>query len=108
MAVRSNRSLTILNDDDAAMSRLRTLNDFCEALESRHVQRVTLESRTGYGSRVLSNRGSQFVVYYGDGINTRGGPPVVLKCAKFHVSNASFNTGPSQNKQAEVSLSEIY
>ncbi|KAF7553407.1 hypothetical protein G7Z17_g3648 [Cylindrodendrum hubeiense] len=99
MSIQSNRSRTILNNDHIASLRLRTIKDFCEVLQSRHVQRVTLNSYNDYRSRVLSNRGSQFVVYAGDGVELFGQPPVVIKCAKVFLSNDSL---PHKQGAAQV------
>lgn len=86
MAARSERSQTILGlPEQAGEGGFETIRRLHELLQRGGIRRATLQSYTVYRSEILSDRGSQFTVYTGAGVNTFDKGDVVVKCVKLRV-----------------------
>lgn len=93
----SERTATSLASVLPKATRINTIRDFLELLNITRVKRVQLESSSSYRSKILNDKGSQFIVYTDDGIRAYGQPPSVVKCAKFALSPKSL-TGDAETR----------
>ena len=90
MSSYSERTATSLGSVLPRTTRINTIRDFLQVLSISRVQRVQRESSSAYRSKILNDKGSQFVVYTDDGIKAYGQPSSVVKCAKFALSTESL------------------
>lgn len=86
MPKRSNRTATLIENDSEKVSN-GTARQLLELLQQGGVKRVTLRHHLEYHTKILSDQGSQFIVYTGDGVNSFDKGHVVVKCPKFKVGN---------------------
>lgn len=86
----SERTATSLASVLPRATRINTIRDFLQVLNLSRVRRIQRESSSTYRSKILNDKGSQFIVYTGDGIEAYGQPRSVVKCAKFALSTESL------------------
>lgn len=83
MIKQSFRTPTLVEHDLTSNHEINTVRDFLTFIQARDIQRVQLQYINTYRSKILSDHGSQFTVYTGDGVNLQRKPQVVVKCAKL-------------------------
>lgn len=86
MPKRSIRTPTPVAHELSSKVEINTIADFLTFTQARDVQRVKLQYSNIYRSNVLSDHGSQFTVYTGDGVMLYDKPAVVVKCAKLRLA----------------------
>lgn len=96
MPKRSIRTPTAVEHENSLKFEINTVRDFVTFIEAGDVQRVTLESVSVYRSKILSDHGSQFTIYTGDGILLYEKPAVVVKCAKLRLPREAQPTNDKQ------------
>jgi hypothetical protein len=96
MPKRSIRTPTPVEHEKSSKFEINTVRDFVTFIQAGDVQRVTLGSANVYRSTVLSDHGSQFTIYTGDGILLYDKPAVVVKCAKLRLPREAQPTDDKQ------------
>ena len=101
MPKRSIRTPTSVAHELSSKVEINTIADFQTFIQARDVQRVQLQYANIYRSKVLSDHGSQFTVFTGDGIHLYDKPAVVVKCAKLRLADKPL---PLHNEQRVSSI----
>jgi serine/threonine protein kinase len=107
MPKRSDRTATVIGVGKAGQGDSGAINQLLELLNRRGVHRVTLRSYSEYRSIVLSDRGSQYTVYTGEGVNTFDKGDVVVKCAKLPVGTEPLSDHDQRRVQASALYKEV-
>lgn len=107
MPVRSDRTATVVGQGWSEQQQIGTIDRLLELLHRGGVRKVTLRSYSSYRSVILSDRGSQYTVYTGDGVNTFDKGEVVVKCAKLPLGSTPLLESDQRRVRATALYKEV-
>ncbi|KAJ3548162.1 hypothetical protein NM208_g1145 [Fusarium decemcellulare] len=106
MPKRSNRTPTVI-ERTSELEQTGTVRQLLQLFTRGNIRRVTLSHYSLYRSKLISDRGSQFIVYSGDGVNTFGEGHVVVKCVRLKLGDEPLSRNDKNREQVLTLYKEV-